>query len=152
MDIYNKEGKKIGYTDKEGKSVMFSSSSSSTSSKKNYTSKSDAELQTVRPKSTQNFEPFETIFAWKTTKRFGLISVNARRMLNQTNLNGESVKDGFEKWVIKYKDNKDTKTLFGMYDVRKGALYFDLGNTKCIVNHKKKYFSFLTPEYIKKKR
>jgi hypothetical protein len=150
MDLFDSNGKKIGYTDKSGKTVMFSNNKeTNTGSKKTYESKSDAQLQTVRPKSDQNFEPFETIWAWKTTKRFGMININARKQLDQKTKDGHDVADGYEKWVIKLKNNQDEKVLFGLYNTKKGILFFDMGTTKCCVNHKKGFFSFIMPEYIK---
>ncbi|MBA0883802.1 hypothetical protein [Flavobacterium undicola] len=155
MDLFDGNGKKIGYTDKNGKTVLFSnnqSTSTSSGQKKTYESKSHAELQTVIPKADQKkFDPFHTIWAWKTTKRFGLISVNARKQLDQKNLDGSHVKDGFEKWVIKLKTATDSQTIFGMYSVRKGCLFFDMGTTKCCVNHKKGFFSFIQPDFVTNK-
>lgn len=153
MDLFDQNGKKVGYTDKNGKHVMFSNTNTSTPSgqKKNYESKSDAKLQTViaDPAKKQKFDPFHTIWAWKTTKRFGLISVNARKQKDQNNLDGSSVKEGFEKWVIKLKTATQEDTIFGMYSVKKGCLFFDMGTTKCCVNHKKGFFSFIQPDFVK---
>lgn len=152
MDLFDQNGKKIGYTDKNGKTVMFQNNSNSNTGSKKYESKSNAELQTVIPKpDAKKFDPFHTIFAWKTTKRFGLISLNARKQLDQKNLNGQPVKAGFEKWVIKLKTGSDEKTLFGIYSVKKGCLFFEMGTTKCCVNHKKGFFSFLQPDFVKNK-
>lgn len=153
MDLFSKEGKKIGYTDKDGKTVMFSSNNNNTGETiKKFEGKSDAELQVVRPTKDQKFESFDTIFAWKTTKRFGLINVNARKQLDQKTKNGDDVANGFEKWVIKVKSAIGETTYFGIYNVKKGILSFEMGTTKCAVNHKKGYFSFITPEGLKNKR
>lgn len=153
MDLFDQSGKKIGYTDKNGKTVMFSNNNGNNQQRSNFVGKSNAELQTVIPKAGgKKFEPFHTIFAWKTTKRFGLISVNARKQKDQKKLNGEPVKEGFEKWVITLKTATTSEVIFGMYSVKKGILNFDMGTTKCVINHKKGYFSFLTPQGLKNKK
>jgi hypothetical protein len=152
MDLFDSTGKKIGY-EKDGKTVMFNNNSNQSTGGKKFESKSNAQLNIVRPTSKdQKFEPFETIFAWKTTKRFGLININARRMLNQKTLSGQPIKTGFEKWVITKKDATSQCVLFGIYNTKKGILSFDMGTTKCAVNVKKGYFSFITPEALKNKK
>lgn len=152
MDLFDQYGKKIGYTDKNGKTVMFSNNNNQTTAKK-FESKSSAEIRLVRPtQKHHDFEPFETITAWKTTKRFGFISLDARKQLDQTTKSGEPVQNGFEKWVIKVKTAVGQNTYFGIYNTRKGILSFEMGTTKCAVNHKKGYFSFVTPESFKNKK
>ena len=154
MDLFNGQGKKIGYTDKEGKTVMFGDSTGTkgASEYKKFESKSNAELQVVRPTKDQKFDSFDTIFAWKTTKRFGLINVNARKQLDQKTKEGQDVQNGFEKWVVKVKTAIGETVYFGIYNTKKGILSFDMGTTKCAVNHKKGYFSFITPEGLKNKK
>jgi hypothetical protein len=155
MDLFDQSGKKIGYTDKNGKTVMFSANNSNatTDSTRKFVGKSHAELQTVIAKQGgPKFDPFHTIFAWKTTKRFGLISVGARKQKDQNTLSGHPVKEGFEKWVITLKTSTSTQVIFGMYSVKKGCLFFDMGNTKCCVNHKKGFFSFLEPDSVKNQK
>lgn len=150
MDLFDQQGKKIGYTDKQGKTIMFQNNTSKTGdTTKKFESKSNAELQVVRPTKDQNFESFDTIFAWKTTKRFGLINLNARKQLDQKTKDGQDVANGFEKWVIKVKTAIGETVYFGIYNTRKGILSFEMGTTKCAVNHKKGYFSFITPEALK---
>lgn len=145
MDLFNAQGKKIGYTDKSGKSIMFAENAAAPATDyKKFESKSSAELNVVRPKKDQNFEPFDTIFAWKTSKRFGLINVNARKMKEQTKMDGSDVKDGFEKWVIKIKTALSEDVAYGIYNTRKGMLTFKFGTSTMMANHKKGYLMFIT--------
>ncbi|WP_300976888.1 hypothetical protein, partial [Flavobacterium sp.] len=127
MDLFDQQGKKIGYTDKNGKTVLFSANQApQPANTKKFESKSNAELRLVKPtKKEHDFEPFETISAWKTTKRFGFISLDARKQLDQTTKSGEEVMNGFEKWVIKVKTAVSQTTYFGIYNVRKGILSFE---------------------------
>jgi hypothetical protein len=114
-----------------------------------YVSKSDAEFQTVTPTGTQKFEPFTKIFAWKTTKRFGFLSLEAYRNLEQKKLNGEPLENGYEKWYVKLKTGAGNQTLSALFNTKKKILFFDMGTTKCAVSPTKHYFSFLMPEAVK---
>ena len=150
-DLFDQQGKKIGYTDKNGKVVMFgqNTNTGSSNTSKKWESKSGAQMQRVNPTGSQKFEPFDKIFAWKTTKRDGMISLNATFQKDQKNADGSYVKDGFSKMVIKLKTNRDEKVLFGIFNEKKQILTFEMGNTKCAVNVRKNYFSFIMPEFVK---
>lgn len=149
-DLYDQNQKKIGYTDKNGKVVMFTNNQSGTSSSsKKFEGKSGAQMQRVNPTGNQKFEPFDKIFAWKTTKRDGMISLNATFQKDQKNADGSHVKEGFSKMVIKLKTNRDEKVLFGIFNEKKQVLTFEMGNTKCCVNTRKNFFSFIMPDFVK---
>lgn len=153
MDLFDQNGKKIGYTDKNGKTVMFSNNTNTSSGTKPFVGKSSAEIRLVRPtRKEHDFEPFETIKAWKTTKRFGFISLEARKQLDQTKKDGSPVKDGFEKWVVTVKTAIAETVYFGIYNPRKATLSFSMGTTKCAVNHSARYFAFVTPKGLKNKK
>lgn len=117
--------------------------------KKVYESKSFAEMQTVEPSEGQRFEPFKKIFAWKTTKRFGFISIEAFKNKEQKTLSGDPVEKGFEKWYVKVKTGISVQTVSAIFNTKKKMLSFQLGNTKCAVSPSKGYFSFVMPEAVK---
>lgn len=119
------------------------------SSYKKFESKSHAEFQLVTPSEGQKFEPFQKIFAWKTTKRFGFLSLEAYKNKEQVLLSGEAIAKGYEKWYIKLKTGITTQTVSALYNTKKKILFFDLGTTKCAVSPSKNYFSFLMPEGVK---
>ena len=146
MNITNKDGVKIGYI-KDGKSVFFDNAPKEKSAAK-FESKSGARVEVVMPKDGQKFQPFQTVFAWKTTKRFGMINVNARKQLDQKKLDGSKLKEGYEKWVIELKTATTTETIFGLYSTKKHCIFFDMGTTKCCIDTKKGFFSFIQPKYV----
>lgn len=113
------------------------------------TSKSFAEMQLVQPQEGQKFDPFYKIFAWKTTKRFGFISLEAYKNKEQKLLNGDPIAKGYEKWYIRMKTGITTQTISALYNTKKKILFFDMGTTKCAISPSKNYFSFLMPESVK---
>jgi len=112
-------------------------------------SKSHAEFQLVSPGEGQKFEPFTKIFAWKTTKRFGFLSLEAYKNAEQKKLNGEPLEKGYEKWYVKLKTGTGLQTMSAIMNVKKKILFFDMGTTKVAVSPSKNYFSFLMPEAVK---
>jgi len=112
-------------------------------------SKSHAEFQLVSPSEGQKFEPFTKIFAWKTTKRFGFLSLEAYKNAEQKKLNGEPLEKGYEKWYVKLKTGTGLQTMSAIMNVKKKILFFDMGTTKVAVSPSKNYFSFLMPEAVK---
>lgn len=114
-----------------------------------YVSKSHAQFQVVTPAEGQKFDTFTKVFFWKTTKRFGFISGEAYKNLEQKKLNGEPLEKGYEKWYIKLKTGAGAQTISALMNTKKKILFFDMGTTKCAVSPTKNYFSFLMPEAVK---
>ncbi|WP_281225079.1 hypothetical protein [Flavobacterium aquiphilum] len=145
--------KKQGYNNSNRSYSNYNSNGGQSQSKgKKYESKSHAEIQLVEPSSGQKFEPFKKIFAWKTTKRFGFISLQAYKNKDQKILSGEPVADGYEKWYADVKTGVSTQRVSCLFNVRKKILFFELGTQKCAVSPTKGYFSFLTPDAVKNNR
>jgi len=148
-DIFH-NGKKIGYSKPDGTVVMFDNNTKkSNSSDKKYESKNHAELQIVTPQEGQKFDSFQKIFAWKKTKRFGLISLEAFKNKEQKTLEGQPVEKGFEKWYARVKTGISTETISCIYNTKKKILSFKLGNTQCAISPTKNYFVFIMPEVVK---
>lgn len=114
-----------------------------------YVSKSHAEFQIVTPSEGQKFEAFTKVFAWKTTKRFGFLSLEAYKNAEQKKLDGQPLEKGYEKWYVKLKNGSGVHTFSALMNVKKKILFFDMGTTKCAVSPSKNYFSFLMPEAVK---
>jgi hypothetical protein len=131
------------------KSGGYSKNNQQSESANKYESKSHAEMQTVLPQNGDKFDAFQKIFAWKTTKRFGFISLQAYKNKEQKIQSGEAVAVGYEKWYCKVKTGISESTVSALYNIKKKILFFELGNQKCAVSPSKGYFSFLMPEAVK---
>lgn len=115
---------------------------------KNYKQRSGAKIELLQgPK-----EKFEKLFAWKFTKKIGLMSLNGFAMLEQATKDGEQLKDGYEKWRFIVKTPTGQTTYFGMYNKKKSIFFFEMGTTKCIISANKNYWSFAMPKGLKNKR
>lgn len=97
-------------------------------------------------------EKFERLFAWKYTKKIGLMSLNGFAMKEQATKEGEELKDGYEKWRFIVKTPTGQTTYYGMYNKKKSIFFFEMGTTKCIISANKSYWSFAMPKGMKNKR
>ncbi len=157
MSNYNKRQ----YTDAEkleywkNRALNLENSNSKPSYSKN--SNNSNNYQQNKPRSGAKLElvgdeknRFEKLFAWKYTKKFGLMSLQAYKMKKQATNEGVELKPGYEKWRFIVKTPTAETTYFGMLNKRKQIFFFQMGTTKCAISVNKNYWSFLQPKNFKK--
>lgn len=114
--------------------------------------RSGAKWVTVEFKKILGSGTFKKIFAWKYTRKDGLISLQAYKNKDQVTKDGEALKLGYEKWYCKVKTRLGEQTVSAIFNTGKNILFFDLGTTKCVVNPNKDYFAYLMPEGMKNRK
>lgn len=136
------------YGNNQGNSYKNSSRSTNVESKH----KSGAKWVTVEVKKFLGNGTFKKVFAWKYTRKDGLISLQAYKNKEQTTKDGSDIKAGYEKWYVKLKTRIGEQTISAIYNTSKGLLFFEMGTTKCVVSPSQNYWAYLMPKNLKNRR